>query len=203
MEVVGPGDEVFYWANNEILQGRYGYCCDYSSNQTNYVVNGYGTGYDTWVLGAKFSNGPTRLYSLDFGTAPGSRGPTYRVTVQGFVQGAMIWETSTDLFGQTTLLLPPVPIDRFEIVRVQSSDLPSNIRVGWYTLDNVTYEIPFAMASSLDGDGYAWKYYTEKEFFASGGGVPEPETYATMIIGFGILGSIVRRRRDRRSAFNF
>ena len=50
----------------------------------------------------------------------------------------------------------------------------------------------FCYASTLNDPNTQWD-------FGNGGGaiVPEPETYAMLLAGLGIVGSIARRRRNR------
>lgn len=192
--VLGTGDEGFGWGNNTFLPApKYGLPGGvYSSNPTNYLFNAYGTGYDPWDLGINFTAGPTVLHSLDFGLANGSNAPTHGVTVNGFLGGVQIWSASTGVGGNVTLATPGAAVDRIEIVRAHNTEpLFSQFPLGWYTLDNLSYEI----AGDPTG-GYAWTYYTEEEFLAPfSAPVPEPGAYALMILGFGALGGLLRRRR--------
>jgi len=215
--VVGPGDEKFYWGNNDILppplyhEPGDSYCED---NSTNYLFNGYGTGYfagdqlpdfphgnplvGDFVLGIDFNNGPTNVYGADFGYASGSNAPTHSVTVHGYLGGVWQWATpqTTVDFGDLTHLAIQggfCAVDRIEIERTHNHTEPFDwIPVGWYTMDNLEYEID----GPPIGD-YEWEYYTKKEYLGSlGSPVPVP---ATMVLfGSGLAGIAVFRKNFRR-----
>lgn len=193
--VLGHGDEAFYWCNNVMcpapafgLPGGV-----YSSNTTNYLFNGYGSGYENWELGINFTAGPTIVHSIDFGLANGSNAPSRTVNVIGYLAGDMVWNRGRSITGNVTLGLPAVAVDRIEIVRGQNDEpLFSWVPSGWYTLDNLTYEIPGAPTGT-----YVWKQYGLSELGDMNGAVPEPATWLSMILGFGLIGASARLRRRR------
>lgn len=197
LKVVGPGDEAFYWGNNTILpKPLYGLPgTTYSSNTTNYLLNGYGTGYGDYKLGITFTQGPTRLRGLTFGTANGSNAPAPSITLKGLLAGAEVWSETFDLTQQTSLafsdMLPQV--DRIEIFRSDNEIVnpPFNqFPLGWYTVDDLAYD--------LEGDvsgTYQWQYYSAEEYLAPfSQPVPEPETYALLVGG---IAAIVAARRAK------
>lgn len=199
--VIGTGDEIFYWGNNTTLPGpAYGLPGPgYSSNQTSYLLNGYGTGYEDYVLGIDFTTGPTQVYSMDFGTANGSNAPTAWVTVTGFVGGVEQWQQSNAVIGPMTLNIPSsaAAVDRIEISRAHNAIVPFNVfPLGWYTVDNLSYE------ATLDGNGnagwgeYEWKYYSQEDVLGSLTPVPEPETWSMLIAGALAIVALRRRRRN-------
>ncbi len=196
--VIGTGDEGFYWGTNGLLPPpRYGLPgTTYSSDTTDYLLNGYGTGYHDWVLGINFTAGPTVVDSLDFGLANGSNAPAPDVTVRGLRNGAEVWSRSTGVAGNVTLAGGAAAVDRIEIDRAQNTTpLFGGFTLGWYTLDNLTYE-----TDGPASGGYSWKYYTRYDYLgALGGGAPEPATWALLVTGFGLVGSALRGRRRARA----
>jgi hypothetical protein len=203
--VLGPGDEKFYWGNNGMLPGPlYGepgtfYCAD---NPTDYLFNGYGTGYggthqgDDFVLGINFANGPTNVYGATFGYASGSNAPTHHVTMVGLLSGLEVWSVEGDVgYGTPTRLTIPdslSQVDRIAVVRSQNTTpLFGFLPVGWYTFDDLTYEI------SGDPSGeYQWEYYTREEYLGNLSPVPVPP--ALILGASGLAAALVGLRKKGR-----
>lgn len=203
--VIGTGDEVFYWGNNDILPApAYGLPGPgYSSNETSYLINGYGTGYEDYVLGIDFTAGPTQVYSLDFGTANGSNAPTAWVTVTGFAGGVEQWQQSNALIAPLTLEIGAgaAAVDRIEISRAHTTIVPfQQFPVGWYTLDNLSYD------ATPDGNGtvgwgdYVWQAYTPQDVLGSLSPVPETETWGMLLGGVFAMAALRRRQAVRGGA---
>lgn len=194
INVLGDGDEGFVWAKSGVnapapdpFFGEPGvsYCDD---NNTGYLVNGYGTGYQNWTLGMNFSHGPTRVHSLDFGYASGSNAPTTAVRIQGFTDGVQKFEVGAGV-GYGTLShigLPNFLVDRIEIVRTQNiNPFFSRFSLGWYTVDNIAFDVdpndPFGQ--------YSWTL-TDGGLI---GPVPEPASLIALAAGVAVL---LRKRRS-------
>jgi hypothetical protein len=72
---------------------------------------------------------------------------------------------------------------------------------------NPTYNSSFSNASVLLGPGtyYVTGFVSQSPYFSGAaalelGGVPEPATWATMLVGFGGLGAMMRRSRRNKAA---
>ena len=70
---------------------------------------------------------------------------------------------------------------------------PANGTIGWVdfgglNLSGGSHTIQFDQANT------AWTFVSEIDFFGVGGGVPEPATWAMMILGIGFAGAALRRR---------
>ena len=63
----------------------------------------------------------------------------------------------------------------------------------------VSDPLSIVATSFLIGNGNGDGYYSVSEFQAFGAPVPEPETYAMMLIGLGLVGFITRRRNNGQS----
>ncbi|MFZ4506724.1 MAG: PEP-CTERM sorting domain-containing protein [Fimbriimonas sp.] len=189
--VLGSGDEGFIWVKSGVnapgpAYGEPGttYCDD---NLTGSLVNAYGSGYAGYSIGMNFTNGPTQVYSLDFGYASGSNAPTHNVTVIGFNGGTEVWQSggAVEYGSPLSLSLPVGLVDRIEIVRTQNvTALFGGFSLGWYTMDNLKFD-----ATGAPG-GYLWT--------ASSGGFsnPVPEPASMTALAFGAL-ALVRRRAKK------
>ena len=190
--VLGSGDDCFCWGNNNILPAPAGWShepgthyCD--ANTTNYLFNTYGRGNTGWDLGIDFAYSTT-VQSLDFGYASGSNAPTHAVWIDGYLGGALQWSTAPAAvaYGSlTTLGTPSAAVDRIEIWRDQNPAWP---RVGWYTLDNLTFD------ATGEYGGYDWT--TGETCKYASVMVPEPLTVLGVFAGLAGLGGYIRRRRQ-------
>ena len=205
VDVIGNGDEGFIWGNNSLLPGpAYGLPGNtYSSLSGDFLLNAYGSGVLGYTLGINFTNGPTEIFSMEFGTANGSNAPTTSVQVEGLLNGSVQWTVSTNITGNVTLNTPSTSVNELLFFQ-QGNSVPqfSNLPVAWYTITNLTYEIPTVIGPVgggigggggivNGGGGYTWSSAPVILDI-----IPEPEEWAMIILGLPLLMWGVRKKND-------
>ena len=70
---------------------------------------------------------------------------------------------------------------------------------GFLTLSNLNINSQFVRVSLRHSLNGPWTFTDEVDFYASAAPVPEPETYAMMLTGLGLMGLVARRRKRARS----
>ena len=205
--VIGTGDQACYWGDDSYLPSpRYGLPGpNYSSDSpTGFLFNGYGAGVDPYELNINFTQGATQVDSVDLGSANGSNAPALDVIIKGYDGGTLQYAQTVDLSalianpntGDVTVGLPGAVVTRLQFgVTVDPNTIFSQFPLGWYALDNLTYEIPGAPSG-----GYTWQQYTRYDYFGSFGGAPEPSTYLLFMVGVGLVGGLARRSAKGRLA---
>lgn len=104
------------------------------------------------------------------------------VTVDGFNQGPLVVSTGTDLFGTGF----PLPFNAPWTTHT----------ISFTATDAGTFKVDFN-SGSADGIG---PLLDNVSVDVTGGGVPEPASWALMITGFGLAGAALRRHRTAVAA---
>jgi len=71
---------------------------------------------------------------------------------------------------------------------------------GFLTLSNLNIDSQFVRVSLTHNIDGPWTFADEVDFYASAAPVPEPETYAMLLAGLGLMGLVSRRRTRARNA---
>jgi hypothetical protein len=71
---------------------------------------------------------------------------------------------------------------------------------GFLTLSNLNIDSQFVRVSLRLSSNGPYTFADEVDFYSSAAPVPEPETYAMMLAGLGLLGFVARRRKAARGA---
>jgi hypothetical protein len=71
---------------------------------------------------------------------------------------------------------------------------------GFLTLGNLNIDSQFVRVTLRHSYNGPWTFADEVDFYASAAPIPEPETYAMMLAGLGLLGLVARRRKKARGA---
>lgn len=135
----------------------------------------YGSDYMEWeggphVLTLTFINGPVTAFGFDFMEVRG-HASTYTFDVGGVLMGASSGGSASSFFGYTS----NVAFNSITFTQAAVDDQ----HFDFWSLDNVSY-------------GAAWQRVSVDE---GPFGVPEPASWALMVLGFGGLGAMLRQRR--------
>lgn len=118
------------------------------------------------VLTITFENGPVTAFGFDFMEVRG-HASTYAVDVGGLSFGATSGGANSSFFGYTSNVA-------FSSITFHQTPVDDEM-FDFYSMDNFSY----VTQRLVDVDG----------------GVPEPSSWALMVLGFGGLGAALRRRR--------
>lgn len=140
--------------------------------------------------GGVVRSGPNNLLNDRDNTLPG-RGPINVVPLNAadFLFGLGMWNVGGD--DQLSLTF-------FDANDVVIETVTSAISSGFFGIVNSSGAVR-AQVNFVQGNGYAptddWQTAARGTFDPGPGGVPEPGTWALLIAGFGLAGSVLRRRR--------
>lgn len=134
----------------------------------------YGSDYMEWeggphVLTLTFENGPVTAFGFDFMEVRG-HASTYTIDVGGILMAAASGGSASSFFGYTSNVA-------FSSITFTQSPVDDQ-HFDFYSVDNVSYG---TMKPPIGVDVPS--------------AVPEPTTWALMVMGFGGLGAMLRRRR--------
>lgn len=160
-----------------------GFVWDYwaSVNAVNYGPSGYANGVvsggnSACGCAADFSetissiNAAGKIFTLESGFFTSAWNDGATLLVEGFASGSLLFSTTS----------------------VLDTSGPSFLSFGWTGLDEVQFSISGGTPSGLPGSG---DYFAVDNLNMSVNVVPEPEAWTMMILGFGLAGTAMRRRR--------
>jgi hypothetical protein len=145
-----------------------------------FASTAYGSDYMEWeggphVLTLTFVNGPVTAFGFDFMEVRG-HASTYTVDAGGVLMGASSGGSASSFFGYTS----SVAFSSITFTQAAVDDQ----HFDFWSMDNVSY-------------GTAWQRVAVDEGPL---GVPEPASWALMMLGFGGLGATLRQQRRRAIA---
>jgi hypothetical protein len=107
--------------------------------------------------------------------------------------------TNTGVTSTFNVLINGVTIDDFSFVSVGSGDVNFDFTSQFGPIAGDAYILSFVATSTVPGGEGSWNFYPDGQVTLSGGaltaGVPEPASWALMILGFGAAGGALRSRR--------
>lgn len=175
------------------------------SQDTNYALNGSGFGYITqdniWPVGAWIANTTTSKWitpSLD-------QGASFDATSNGIYS----WKLSFDLTGfnaSTASFSGQFAADNSAVVKLNGNVLGNSAGYSSFSafsansgFNSGANTLEFVVTNLAQNGGNPTGLRVE--FTASNvTAVPEPETYAMLLAGLGLMGAISRRRAQRNAA---
>ena len=106
--------------------------------------------------------------------------------------------TREDVINKFDALINGVIVDSFYFVSAgDSADVHFHFSESFAAIAGDSYTLELTATSTVFSGGGSWNFYPggTVELSGANGGVPEPGTWAMMLMGFGGLGAALRRRR--------
>lgn len=168
----------------------------------NFVAPAQGENYgvrlaDRTSTGALNTNGPAGDDVVDLHVFRNSAGDTaVRLREQDFVANTI--ETRQSITLSAAML---AGVDQISLTLARNDPNSSVISASFALLDSgmVLSSTSFTATSSI----FSNENWTRPEFLASQPAIPEPETYAMMLVGLGLVGLHLRRRARRAATGRF
>ena len=156
----------FSWNNFDVLNTS----TFQPSGYVNGTVSGDYVAYNMWGNPASLSSFSSFVFNGAYFTGAWNNG--LGITVNGFLNGV---QTLSETFQVNT-------------------DAPLWKSFGW-TVDSLTFSTAGGVDAGLGGGGthFAMDNFTYNEVLSP---VPEPETYAMLAVGLGLMGAFARRRKQ-------
>jgi PEP-CTERM motif len=109
-------------------------------------------------------------------------------------------EGDASLGGKLELDFTKVNFDNQDFLQFDLLTTESKIFDDFETFNLIGFDSNFSFRTkqvALNGNGFQYSGFAERNVVTS---VPEPETYAMMLAGLGLVGSIARRRKSKQAA---